>query len=258
VQLANAIHRGLIPDPGLLAVPPPSGTGNVPAYPVYGIDAIQEAAGSGINRERLGALVGLTGLPMGPHEAAQAVFRHILTATDYARAVAEGNTRNEWGDAILEQSRQIPTARDFLENALRGYRTLPEALQGAALHGMTPEHATMIYQNQGRPMVVRQITQALARGAKFHPEPGEITDPYDASVVEGTVKPAYYELAKALRYTYPSPFVLRSLVQSGDITAARGEQVLLFEGWEPGFAKQVAQAWAVRLRKGRRLRRRSY
>jgi hypothetical protein len=244
VQLANAIHRGLIPDPGLLAVPPPSGTGNVPAYPVYGIDALEEAAGSGIDRDRLGALVGLTGLPMGAHEAAQAVFRHILTQTDYERAVAEGNTRNEWGDAIMEQSRQIPTARDFLENALRGYRTLAAAIQGAELHGMTPEHATMIYQNQGRPMAVRQITQALARGGVFKPEPGEIKDPFDAAIVEGNLKPAYYDLAKALRYTYPSAFVLRSLVQSGAITQAKGEEVLLFEGWEPGFAKLVSEAWA--------------
>jgi hypothetical protein len=244
VQLANAIHRGLIPDPGLLAVPPPSGTGNVPAYPVYGIDALAEAAGSGINRERLGALVGLTGLPMGPHEAAQAVFRHILTATDYARAVAEGNTRNEWGDAILEQSRQIPTARDFLENALRGYRTLPEALQGAALWGMTPEHATMIYQNQGRPMVVRQITQALARGGKFKPEPGEITDPYDAAIVEGNLKPAYYDLAKALRYTLPSPFVMRALTEAGTWSEAKTRERLLWAGWFPEDAAEAAAAWA--------------
>jgi hypothetical protein len=109
---------------------------------------------------------------------------------------------------------------------------------------MTPEHATMIYQNQGRPMAVRQITQALARGGVFKPEPGEIKDPFDAAIVEGNLKPAYYDLAKALRYTYPSAFVLRSLVQSGAITQAKGEEVLLFEGWEPGFAKLVSEAWA--------------
>lgn len=244
VQLANAIHRGLIPDPGLLAVPPPTGTGNVPAYPTYQIDALHEAASSGIDRDRLGALVGLTGLPMGSHEAAQATFRHILTMTDYQRAIAEGNTRNEWGEAILEYSRQIPTARDFLENALRGYRDLNAALEGAALHGMTPEHATMIYQNQGRPMAVRLITQALARGGKFQPEPGEITDPYEASIVEGNLKPGYYDLARALKYTMPSPFVIRQLANSGVWDETTTRERLLWIGWNPADATAVATAWA--------------
>lgn len=244
VQIANAIHRGLIPDPGLLAVAPPTGTGNVPAYPVYDLDPLAEAKAWGVDRERLGALVGLTGLPMGPHEAAQAVFRNILTQTDFQRAVAQSNTRNEWGEAIFEQSRQIPTARDFLENALRGYRTLAAALAGAELHGMTPEHATMLYQNQGRPMNIRLITQALARGGTFQPEPGEITDPYRASIVEGNLKPGYYDLAEHLKYTMPSVFAIRALAQAGVWDEAKTEQRLLWLGWYPPDAKEVAQAWS--------------
>lgn len=244
VQLANAIHRGLVPDPGLLAVPPPSGKGKVPAYPVYDVDPLHEAASSGIDRTRLGVLVGLMGLPMGVHEAANAVFRKVITKTDFQRAVAESNTRNEWGDALFEQSRQIPTARDFLENALRGYRTLADAIGGAALHGMSTEHATMIYQNQGRPMAVRLITQALARGGKFKPEPGEIKDPYDAAIVEGSLKPAYYDLAKSLRYTMPSPFAIRQLATSKVWDEQTTRTRLLWLGWNPDDARDVAHAWA--------------
>src|SRR5262249_18819342 len=61
-QLAAAIHRGLIPDPGLLKGEQPSGPRNVEAYPVYPIDALKEAKGSGYDRDRLGVLVGLQGL----------------------------------------------------------------------------------------------------------------------------------------------------------------------------------------------------
>jgi hypothetical protein len=243
-DLARGIHRGLVPDPGLLEGTLPSGVGNVPAYPVYDIDAIAEAEAAGLDRDHLGVLVGLQGNPMGAHEAAEAQFRGILTRDDYLRAIAEGNTRNEWADAIFEQTRQIPTARDFLENALRGYRTLASALAGAARHGMSTADATMIYQNQGRPMAVRQITQALARGGTFKPEPGEITDPYDASIVEGNIKPAYYDLAKALRYTLPSPFVMRALTQAGTWSQAKAEQRLLDAGWIPQDAKEAAAAWA--------------
>jgi hypothetical protein len=238
-DLARGIHRGLIPDPGLLEGELPRGEGHVPAYPVYPIDAISQAEGHGYSRDELGVLVGLQGNPMGAHEAAQATFRGVLTRDDYLRAIAEGNTRNEWAQAIFEQTRQIPTARDFIENALRGYRTLPDAIDGAALHGMSAEHATLIYQNQGRPMTVRQITQALARGAKFNPEPGEITDPYMASIVEGTLKPGYYELAEALKYNYPGFFQTLNALSKAWIDAETATQWLLYQGYEPGAVEKI-------------------
>lgn len=243
-ELARAIHRGLIPDPGLLQGTLPGGVGHVPAYPVYPIDALTEAAGWGYTRDELGVLVGLQGLPMGSHEAAQALFRNVLTHDDYLRAIAEGNTRNEWAEAILAQSRQIPTARDFLENTLRGYTTLEQAIAGAALHGMSVEHATLIYQNQGRPMNVHQITTGLARGGVFKPEPGEIRDPYDASIVEGNLKPAYYDLAKANRYVLPGYFVIRAMLQNHTLTVDEAATLFKQEAWPPDLADKAAAALA--------------
>jgi len=217
----------------------------VEAYPVQPIDAIQEAAGSGYDKERLQVLVGLQGLPMGPHEAAQALFRGIITHGDYIRAFNTSNMRNEWAQAILDQTRQIPTARDFMENALRGYSNLADALEGAKRHGMSEADATLIYQNQGRPMNIHAITQALARGAKFHPEPGEITDPYLAATVEGPIKPAYYEMFQALKYTLPSAFVMRQLAQSGVWSEAKTAERLKWSGWYPQDADEAAKAWAA-------------
>ena len=244
VQLANAIHRGLVADPGLLAVDPPSGVGNVPAYPVYPIPALDEAQAAGLDKDRLGVLVGLMGLPMGPHEAAQAVFRGILTETDFQRAIAEGNTRNEWAKAIFEQTRQIPTARDFFENALRGYHSLEWAQEQAQRHGMQPDDSLVIYQNQGRPMNVRNITQALARGGTFKPEPGEITDPYMAAIVEGNLKPGYYDLEYARRYNLPSYFVFRAIAQAGGLTETELADYFRQLGWPPDLADKAAAAFS--------------
>lgn len=243
-QIAAAIHRGLIPDPGLLKGEQPSGPRNVEQYPVYPIDAIQEAKGTGIDHDRLGVLVGLQGLPMGPHEAAQALFRGIITHGDYIAAFNQSNNRNEWAAAVLEQSRQIPTARDFFENALRGYHDFAWALEQAKRHGMSEADATVIYQNQGRPMNIRQITQALSRGGVFKPEAGEIKDPYLASVVEGNIKPGYYDLALSLKYTLPSPFVMRSLTESGVWSEAKAAKRLKDAGWIPEDADEAAAAWA--------------
>jgi hypothetical protein len=245
-DLARSIHRGLVRDPGLMPVEQPTGVGKVPPYPVTGIDAIREAEASGVDREHLAALVGLQGNPMGAHEAANATFRGVIDRADFDRAIAEGNTRNEWGEAIFEQSRQIPTARDFLENALRGYSTLADAIEGAAKHGLSAEDATLIYQNQGRPMNIHQITMALARGAHFNPEPGEITDPYMASIVEGSLKPGYYEMENALRYNYPAFFQTLNALAKGWIDADTARQWLLYQAYEPGAVDAIVSNVADR------------
>jgi hypothetical protein len=188
-QLAAAVHRNIVPDPGFLVGQQPGPDRKVPIFPKVGIDVTAEYEGQGLDEDRFRTMVGLQGLPMGPHEAAEAYFRQIITHDDFLAAIAQGNTRNEWAEAIVEQTRQIPTARDFLENALRGYHDQAWATEQAARHGMSAADALVIYQNQGRPMNIHDITRALAWGAKFHPEPGELTDPYHASVVEGPVKP---------------------------------------------------------------------
>jgi hypothetical protein len=242
-ELAAAIHRGLVPNPDILLGEQPSGPRNVASYPVQPIDAVQEALGSGYDKERLAVLVGLQGLPMGTHEAAEAFFRGIITHGDYIAAFNESNSRNEWAEAVLDYTRQIPTARDFFENALRGYHDLGWAQLQAKRHGMTDADSLVIYQNQGRPMSVKLITQALARGGQFNPEPGEITDPFMASIVEGNLKPGYYDLAHALRYTLPSTFVMRQLAESGVWDEAKTAERLKWAGWLPADADEVAVAW---------------
>lgn len=243
--IATAIHRGILAGEGTIIREPPAGEGKIPHVPQSKLSGLEEAASHGIDPERLRVLVGNTGLPLALGEMLQLLNRGAVTEDDVRRAVAQSNLRNEYMDAALVLRRQLPTARDYLENALRGYRSLAEAIDGAALHGMTEQDATMIYQNQGRPMTVRQITQALARGGKFKPEPGELTDPYEAAIVEGSIKPAYYDLTRALRYTLPSAFVIRGMAAAGDLDEAETEQLLLETGWKPDLAAMVAGKWAA-------------
>jgi hypothetical protein len=94
-------------------------------------------------------------------------------------------------------------------------------------------------------MNIHAITQALARGAKFNPEPGELTDPYKASIVEGNVKPAYYELAESLKFTLPSAFVMRSLAEAGVWDEAKTAERLKWAGWYPPDADEAAAAWTA-------------
>ena len=245
-ELAAAIHRGLVPaPPGMLKGEQPKPPFNVEAYPVYPIDPLKEAQGSGYDHDRLGVLVGLQGLPMGVIEAAQSYWRGIITHGDYIRAFNTSNNRNEWAPAVLEYSRQIPTARDFMENALRGHHDFDWAAEQAARHGMTKEDAFLIYQNQGRPLNLHQISQALAWGAKYNPGQGDNPDPWMQAVLLGAVRPEYYEMQHALRYIVPSVFAIRSLAESGVWDEAKTAARLKQAGWIPEDADQVAKAWTT-------------
>jgi hypothetical protein len=243
-DLARGIHRGLIPDPGLLEGRLPAGVGNVPAYPVYDVDAIAEALAAGFDRDHLGVLVGLQGNPMGAHEAAQASFRHVITEDDYLRAIAEGNTRNEWADAIREQSRAIPSVTNYVEARVRGWLTDAEMKAGAARHGMTSEDAELEFLIHGRPLSWHQVWIGLQRGGTFDGPTANIEPAFLKALQESNIRPEWYNLAWAQRYTYPSAFVLRALVQSGVLTQAEGEADLLDMGWRPDRAKQASAAWA--------------
>jgi hypothetical protein len=242
-QLAAAVHRNIVPDPGLLIGQQPGDNRNVPIFPQVPIDALAEAQGSGYDEDHLRALVGLQGLPMGSHEAAQAQFRGVITSDDYLAAIAQGNTRNEWADAIREQSRQISTAHDAVENAIRGYSDQATMNARTARHGMTPEDTNILFQNAGRPLVVHQITTALARGAHFNPEPGELTDPYEASVHESNIKPSFYEMAIANKFSYPSLFQLNALVKAGAISADTAQDWANKEGLAPEVVAALHTFW---------------
>jgi hypothetical protein len=61
---------------------------------------------------------------------------------------------------------------------------------------------------------------------------------------ESDIRPEWYNLAWAQRFTYPTAFVLRSLTEAGDLTQPETEQILLYEGWEPQLATQVSTRWA--------------
>jgi hypothetical protein len=243
-DVARMIQRGLIPDPGILPVGPPAGVGNVRAFPVFDIDAYSEALASGVDQQRLGALTGLVGNPMGAHEAAQAEFRGILTDDDYRRAIAEGNTRNEWADAIHEQSRQIPSVTNYVDAFVRDWIKEPEFLAGAARHGMTPEDADLLFLTHGRPLSWHQVWIGLARGGKYDGPMGDIDPAFLKSLRESNIRPEWYALAWAQRYTYPSAFVLRGMAQAGDLTQSELHTILLYIGWEPTFAERVSKRWA--------------
>lgn len=185
----------------------------------------------------------IVGLPPGPATMQEAVNRGLADQATFAQAIREGHTKTKYTDLLYALRNPLLSAATYTRAFLKGWISRQQMHAGGALWGYTPEQMDLWELTEGRPATVHQIHIGYARGSKL---PGA-TDEKDAiytSVKQSDIRPEYADLLYAQRYTYPSAFVLRSLVQSGAITQTEGEQALLFSGWEPTFAEKVAASWA--------------
>lgn len=243
--VAEAIQRGIMSDPGFLPVGPPSDTGKVAAFPVSPLSPLNEAAANGVNRERLFVETALIGNPVGPSEAAHALFRGIIEQPDFDRAIAEGRTRNEWGFVYRDVARTILSVTQAVNLRLRGWIDDAGMYALTAKWGMSREDTDHLLLDQGRPLSWHQVFIGLRRGGTYNGATTAIDPAFLKALQESDIRPEWYSLAWAQRFNYPTAFVLRSLTQDGDISGADAERILLYEGWDPDLAKTVAAKWSA-------------
>lgn len=243
-QVAVLVQRSVIPNQGELPFDTTIPRGNVPPMPQVAIDGYAHAAAHGYSSDEVDALTRIIGLPASPDLAARMAYRGIITRDDFTRAIAEGNTRQEWAPFLFDGFREIPTAEQFVEAHLRGWIDQPAMYAGTALHGMSQADTDLEFRIHRRPMTMRQITQALAWGGQFNPDAGEIQDPYVASAHQQNLGPEWYDLAESLKHTYSVPFWWRSMVQAGALGATEAETILLRLGNPPDFATRTVAHFA--------------
>lgn len=240
--IADGIQRRVAPDPGYLEGALPVDGSDVPILSVASIDPVKEAAAAGIDSDRLGFLTKISGLPPSPGELLQLLNRGSINEAAFALGVSQGHTRNEWGPALLTLRRRLLTPHEYEEAALRGIITNAAADAGAALSGMETADAQLLFEIMGRPLAVHQITTGLARGGEYGGTYDDIPEPYRDAVRRSNIRPEYARLAFANRYTIPSYFILRAILQDGGMTEADFAQYGKDLGWPPDLADKAAAA----------------
>lgn len=266
-DIAFAVVRGILPSPAYVPVAPGTGGKYVKAFPQLNIDPEKLAAALGYDPQMLELLVGRSGLSMAPVMAANALFRTtarlelanlpaitgigpldltpVMDSQDYLLAIGQGDLRTNYAAAVRSTARQVLTAGEYAELQLRGWIDEAQRRALAKQHGMSEGDSDLQFRLHRRPLNVHAITQALAKGATFNPEPGELTDPYEASVHQANLGPEWYSLAIANKYVVPSAFVIRALLKDGVFTAAEGTTLLEHSGWSPDIAGKVATHYAA-------------
>lgn len=202
------------------------------------------AAKWGYSASDFNVLVENTGLPPGPETLLAWLRRGIITQAQFEQGVREGHTKTKYIPFYEAARDPLLSAATAVRLYLKGWYTQAQMDALGAQWGYTPAQMHDWFLSEGRPATAHQIHIGYARGAKLAGAANEV-DAIRTSVKQSDIRPEYADLIVAGRYSYPSAFVLRGLVQSGDITEAEGEQALLYEGWEPTFAAKVAKAWAT-------------
>jgi hypothetical protein len=132
-----------------------------------------------------------------------------------------------------------------VEARVRAWATDEEMYAGTALSGMTEEDTALLFKITGRPLSFRQVFIGLRRGGVYNGPTDHIHPAFLKALEESNVRPEWYNLAWAIRESYPSAFVIRFMAQGGDLNAAETEQILLYVGWPESLAKTVAGRWAA-------------
>lgn len=242
-DIAYGIVRGILPAPSWVPVAPPTTTTKVKRFPIVDIDPVALAAALGYDEAQLRLMVGRSGLSIAPGLAAQAYFRRLLADDDYHLAIAEGDLRTEWADVLRDASRQILTADQYAELQLRGFIDADTRRAGTEKHGMTDADSNHLYDVLGRAPSIHAVTTGLARGGTYDGQPKTIPDPFLSAVQRANIRPEWYDLEYANRFSYPSGFQIRAEAQAGNLDQAETEAILLEVGWSPKWAAFFAAAW---------------
>ena len=243
-QIALAVVRSLLDSQGLLVGENDTTGGKVAPTPVSPIDALAEAAASGINEERLRVLINSVGLPMPLDAAAQSVFRGIIEKADFYLAVAQGDTRPAWADFIFDHARQIPSVADYVNAHIRGWIDADEMHKGAARHGMSAADADLLYLRTGRPAAPGQMATAAARGIDG-PDGRPMDEPqFLKGIAESDIRPEWGPMLWESRYLYPPLFQITRLVQAGAITADTAAEWARKDRYPPEVVEPLHAYWS--------------
>ncbi len=203
-----------------------------------------EGALQGVTGERQQLRFEASGLPPGVAEGLEMLRRGIVDEPTFGQIVREGHTKTKYIPQLLALRDRVLSAATYATLALKGWITTADMHDGGALTGYTPEQMDLLFKEHGRPATTHQIHIGYARGGRYDGESLDERETFRRGVFQSDIRPEWEPLLWAQRYSYPAAFVLRALAQAGDLTEEQTKTILLYEGWEPTLAEQVAAKWS--------------
>jgi hypothetical protein len=258
-DVANAVQQGHMPNNGVLPTleahtPPPADYEQPPApdgrpatsvpLTTIDLDPIAEAAGLGVDPDRLKVLANLAGLPPGAHDLLQMWNRSLIDEDAVNAGIREGHLKTKWLPAFKRMRWAVLSAQEYAAAALRTWVTKEEMYAGGALTGHTREQMDLMFLNRGRPASPTQMWRAWARKVTGPRGVPADYDDHAKAIAISDIRPEYAELLWEIRFNYPSLFQLNRLVDAGTVTPDVAAAWAVKNLYAPEVVDALRAAWA--------------
>lgn len=210
--------------------------------------AIDEAAKSGINRDRFLTMVGTSGLAPALELLFSMARRGIIDEQQLEQGIKEGDIKDKWIPQVTKLRYVQPTPTDFVAAAVREQFPYPDAQAWATKVGLeppdyldgNPDWFKLLFDISGRPPGPAEVGRAANRG--FIPWEG--TGPealtFQQAIAESDVKTKWTPILRKLAEYFPPNAEIGRLLRGGGLTKEQAVEL-----WKQnGVPQTLAEAYA--------------
>lgn len=186
--------------------------------------AEKEARQSGMDADRFGVLMAITGEPPGPQELAQAYRRGFIGEKEFRTGILQSRIRNEWIPTLLKLRYQPPSTGEVIQARVQSHLTEDEAKKRMSEAGTDPVNYEWLYETAGRPPGVFELAELYNRGEL------ELAD-LEQAIRESDIKDKYVPAIVKLARKIPPMRSVVSAIHQGVITPELGARKLMELGY---------------------------
>lgn len=199
------------------------------------VDAgIAEMGLSGLNSQRAGNMINVSGNAPGPFELLTALRRGIIGEQDFEHGIQEGLLRNEWINTIRALMYSPPTAAEAIQALVQGHVDQGTAQKWAAESGLDPKAFDALYQTAGMPLSPGEALDLFRRG--------EFTQSQvEQNIRESRIKNKYIPNVIQLARKLIPPRTVGAMVGHGILDEATGATYLQMYGYNAQDAAAVVK-----------------
>lgn len=217
--------------------------------------AYTEAAKSGVDADNINLQASIVGTPPAPQELFELERRGIITQDQVKTGLAEGDTRDDWIDTLVQLAHGWLTPLDFVRAAVQEQMTYADAEQWAQATGLdtttavpvdtgdteaTPDMFGLAYSIAGRPPGPQELARMALRGIIDWTGTGAGATTFQQGIAESDVKTKWTDALQQLSQYVPPPEQVTTLLERGAITTEQA--VSLWE--QDGVPSALAQGYA--------------
>jgi hypothetical protein len=179
--------------------------------------ALDEALNTGINNERMNALIHAFDTGPGIAQAYNLWRRGIIDEAGFRRAAKREGLEQEWIDALVDARNVLISPTDLAQMRQRGFIGQQRQYDESERQGVTNERAELLFDTAGLPPGVERAREMWRRGIITEAE-------FKKTIVEGNEKLKYQDEEAALFWDVVSASTyaelhLRGWIDEGDMNA---------------------------------------